>query len=72
MREEFKPEQSIEEKFSELRIMAHAQAKHDLEERIKTNPIPTEEESNLGLFKERLEPQVRDVLLDLHAKGKLL
>ncbi len=69
MREEFKPEQSIEEKFSELRIMAHAQAKHDLEERIKTNPIPTEEESNLGLFKERLEPQVRDVLLDLHAKG---
>ena len=49
--------------------MAHVQSNKDLEERIKTNPIPTEDEAALGLFKERLEPQVREVLLDLHRKG---
>ncbi len=69
MSEEFNPEKNRQEIFSELRIMAHAQARQDLAERIRTNPIPTEEESSLGLFKERLEPQVRDVLLDLHTKG---
>ncbi len=69
MEQEFNLEARSREQFVELRLRAHAQSDQNLKERIETNPIPTEEETSLGLFKERIEPQVRDALFDLHRKG---
>lgn len=42
---------------------------HELGDRIANNPIPTEEEWNMGVYKEELEPQVRDAAMLMRRKG---
>jgi len=41
----------------------------DVKKRIATNPKPTSVESNIGVFVEMLEPQVRSAVLELNRKG---
>ncbi|HVY67793.1 MAG TPA: hypothetical protein VHA30_02780 [Patescibacteria group bacterium] len=69
MNKELNWETEIRQKYEGLRLQARSQSKAELAERIKTNPIPTADESDLGLFIERLEPQVRASVLTLHQKG---
>lgn len=37
--------------------------------RLSANPVPTEIESQMGVFVEMLEPQVRQVVIELNCKG---
>ncbi|HEY4034106.1 MAG TPA: hypothetical protein VGL94_09110 [Ktedonobacteraceae bacterium] len=55
--------------FEDLRIETIRAAQHDLEDRMRMNPIPTFEEYKMGTFIERIEPQVRDAVLELNRKG---
>ena len=43
--------------------------KDEEEARLKSNPIPTEEELHWGVFKEWLEPQVRSAIREMYRKG---
>jgi len=45
------------------------QCRSDLENRIKINPVPTETELGIGAFLEQIEPQVRQAVIALRAKG---
>lgn len=42
---------------------------HELGVRIANNPTPTDEEWNMGAYKEELEPQVRDAAMSMRKKG---
>jgi hypothetical protein len=42
---------------------------HALGNRIANNPMPTDEEWNMGAYKEEIEPQVRDAVMVLRQKG---
>jgi hypothetical protein len=42
---------------------------HELSDRIANNPTPTDEEWNMGAYKEELEPQVRDAAILMRQKG---
>jgi len=55
--------------FSRLRGATIKGMEDDLAERRFNNPWPTEAELNLGGFQERLEPQVRETVLNLRDKG---
>lgn len=52
-----------------LRGQVHLQMRGELNTRIQNNPHPTPEEFQLGTFIEDLEPQVRDAVRMLNAKG---
>jgi len=52
-----------------LREEAHRQIGEETRIRIKYNPHPTEEELQIGAFKEQLEPQVRDAIFTMIKKG---
>lgn len=43
--------------------------KVELEERLRKDPKPTKLEINLGVFLEKLEPQVRDAVIEFQKKG---
>ena len=55
--------------FGELRRRAHTQEAIEYYERKRNNPIKTEEEQELGMFAEELEPQVRHAVFELNQKG---
>jgi len=57
------------EKLAKLRESVHKIIEKETEQRIKENPIPTEEEIYVGAFQEMLEPQVRDAVFEMHRKG---
>ncbi len=59
----------LRRKLHELRERVHAEIKVKLEERIRNNPHPTDEEIMIGAFWEEIEPQVRDAIKELHRKG---
>jgi hypothetical protein len=42
---------------------------HELKDRLQTNPTPTDEEINMGAYREELEPQVRDAVITMRQKG---
>ncbi len=52
-----------------LRQIVIKKGEEELANRIKGDPIPAEEEIRLGIYKEMLEPQVRDAVLTLERKG---
>jgi hypothetical protein len=55
--------------FTELRYKAHKQIESDLDERVRRDPVPTPAEINAGAFREMIEPQVRDAVFNMRAKG---
>ena len=57
------------EKLNQLREEAHAQIEKETEERKRDNPKPTEDEILAGVFREMIEPQVRDALFKMYKKG---
>jgi hypothetical protein len=57
------------ERLATLRREVNQQIEEETQERIRTNPVPTETEIELGAFVEMLEPQVRDALIQMHSKG---
>lgn len=63
------PERVKLERFERLREETIAQMKREKEQRLQTNPQPTETELALGVFLEDLEPQVRDALVTMNRKG---
>lgn len=50
-------------------MLAYRQVVRELKNRLVTNPEPTQEELNLGVYLEMLEPQVRDTVRELNQKG---
>ena len=57
------------EKIAKLRETTHEGMKKEIQERLKNNPKPTEEELRAAAFKEWIEPQVRDAALEMNKKG---
>jgi hypothetical protein len=57
------------ERLATLRRGVNQRIEEETQERIRTNPVPTETEIELGAFVEMLEPQVRDALIHMHKKG---
>jgi hypothetical protein len=57
------------ERLATLRREVNQGIEEETQERIRTNPVPTETEIELGAFVEMLEPQVRDALIHMHQKG---
>lgn len=54
---------------SNERDRAHLLNKEAFEERIKSDPNPSDDERRMGVYKESIEPQVRDAILTLVGKG---
>jgi hypothetical protein len=54
---------------AEFRSEVRERGKQELKERLETNPMPTEEEVEMGFFPEMLEPQVREAVIRLRQKG---
>jgi hypothetical protein len=67
-REQF-PSHEKESPFAELRTSSHAEMERDLAKRLKENPYPTDHELRIGAFDEEIEPQMREALKELYAKG---
>lgn len=59
----------LQNQLGKLRETVHREMKKEIEERIKNNPKPTEEEIRMAAFDEELEPQVRDAVRDFYKKG---
>jgi len=57
------------EPFQKLREEMHRISDKETEERIRTNPAPTEEEILAGAFREMIEPQVRNAVFGMRRKG---
>jgi hypothetical protein len=57
------------EPFQKLREEMHRISDKETEERIRINPVPTEEEILAGAFREMIEPQVRNAVFDMRRKG---
>ncbi len=55
--------------FARLRRETNKKDRQDIEKRVKENPIATQEELSMGAYKESIEPQVRDAILNLRKKG---
>lgn len=54
---------------SAIREMTFIDQFRDLGDRIANNPTPTDEEWNMGAYKEEIEPQVRDAAMLMRQKG---
>jgi hypothetical protein len=57
------------EGFQALREEVHEQMDADVAERLRTNPVPDEEEIMAGAFREMIEPQVREAIFAMRRKG---
>lgn len=55
--------------FTKLRHDTIEQKNKEFGERILTNPDPTDEELKMGAYKEEIEYQVRDAIIELRKKG---
>jgi hypothetical protein len=55
--------------FAKLRKRTVEQGEREAEERKEKNPKATDEELSAGVYKEHLEPQVRDAVFSLRRKG---
>lgn len=60
---------AIIEQLEQLRSRTHEQMWQALDNRLSTNPTPTEEEVALGAFLEMIEPQVVEAVRTLYKKG---
>lgn len=54
---------------SATRELTYIDQYHELKDRLTHNPVPTEEELNIGAYVEELEPQVRAAVVVLRNKG---
>lgn len=55
--------------YAQLRKNTHSSMKRELDQRIAQEPRGTQEEKGLGLYREMIEPQVRQALFRLREKG---
>lgn len=55
--------------YAQLRKSTHSSMKRELDQRIIQEPRGTEAEKSLGLYREMIEPQVRQALFRLREKG---
>jgi hypothetical protein len=62
-------QEKLRKQFGQLRQRIHLSMKEEWALRMKQNPKPTEEEFYMGAFKEWIEPQVRDAVLEMNRKG---
>ena len=62
-------QEKLRREFVRLRREVHRSMKEEERVRLKENPTPTEEELYMGAFKEWIEPQVRDAIIEMHTKG---
>ncbi|MFA5877203.1 MAG: hypothetical protein WC880_02450 [Candidatus Paceibacterota bacterium] len=60
---------STDNPFEQLREKVHVDMELAIARRIKENPTPTEEELLIGAFKEMIEPQVQNAVMELCRKG---
>ena len=60
---------TLEQAIGKLSEQVHQEMRLQLEQRIKSNPKPTEQELVMGTFLEELEPQVREALTIMYEKG---
>lgn len=67
--ESWKPTKSFLDQMQALREEIHRQIEEEERVRTKYNPHPTEEELQIGAFREMLEPQVRDAIFTMIQKG---
>ncbi len=61
--------ETLHRQFAQLREQIHRSMKREQEVRLRENPKPTKEEIYMGVFKEDLEPQVRDAIREMYRKG---
>lgn len=62
-------QKKLRRRFVWLRQRVHQSMKKEEQARLKENPTPTEEELYMGAFREWLEPQVRDAIIEMYRKG---
>ncbi len=62
-------QEKVRQQFAQLRDRVHQSMKVEEEMRLRENPKPTEEEIYMGVFRESLEPQVRDAVSEMFRKG---
>ena len=55
--------------YAKLRRITIDQMREEIKIREKENPVATEEELSMGVYKEKIEPQVMDTVLKLRQKG---
>lgn len=55
--------------FTALRAQTLKDMRENFKQRIAANPSPDNEEEQMGIYKEELEPQVRDAVISLRRKG---
>ena len=55
--------------YAKLRKQTREQIEEQVKERKKENPTPTQEELEMGCYIESIEPQVREVVINLRHKG---
>lgn len=63
------PDEENLPEFDKLRKTVLVQREKDFYERIKTNPVPSEEEKNIDAYREEIEPQCRDAIFKMRKKG---
>lgn len=68
-RAERRGEERLRAQFGALRQQIHQSMKEEEETRFKEHSKPTEDEIYMAAFKEWLEPQVRDAILQMYRKG---
>lgn len=61
--------ETLRSQFGALRQQVHQTMKAEEEARLRENPKPSEEEIYMAAFKEWLEPQVRDAIVQMYRKG---
>ncbi len=61
--------ESLADALVTLRKEIHEKMRKELTERLKENPIPSEDEIYITVFREMLEPQVRDAVFVFRRKG---
>ena len=62
-------QKNLRRQFARLRQHIHRSMKSEEQARLREKPRPTEEELYMGAFKEWLEPQVREAIVEMNRKG---
>jgi len=62
-------QETLRRQFARLRKATHETMRAEEQQRLKDNPLPTEDELYMGAFREWLEPQMRDAIPIMYRKG---
>jgi len=62
-------ETELQKRLTELRGAVHTRMEEEINKRLREDSKPSEEELRMAAFKENLEPQMRDAVLEMNRKG---